>query len=251
MVFRIATADPHAKRLPAWEALAPTQQVNDPIGYISQPAHAALAGLLAANLTIDAFGTLPAQVIDTISKHDTGWATSDLDALEQATEMRPRSFVESEEHEAVSAWTRSICEARKRSVLAGILTSRHFCLLAPNDGNAVHQKFVHTDSARRQATESQTNIAASDLDRYTAALGFCDLLSLCLCSGLAGTYHLPLAHPADPASSNKKQLGFTISGSALKCECRIFRRSFQISAVGWLRTEDNTITAHRFDWELE
>lgn len=251
MVFRIATADPHAKRLPAWEALVPTQHVSDAIGYISQPAHATLAGMLAANLTTDAFGTLPAEVINTISKHDTGWATSDLDALELAAEMRPKSFVESEAHEAVSAWTRSICEARKRSVLAGILTSRHFCLLTPKDGNAVHQEFVRTESGRRQENESKTNFTATDLDGHTAALGFCDLLSLCLCSGLAGTYDLPLAHPADPASSNKEQLGFTISGSALKCEYRIFRRSFQVSAAGWLRTQDNTITAHRFDWEVE
>jgi len=251
MVFRIATAAPHAKRLPAWEALAPTQQVSDAIGYISQPAQAALAGMLAANLTADAFGTLPAEVIETISKHDTGWAMSDLNALERVAELRPKSFVESEAHEAVSAWTRSTCEARKRSALAGILTSRHFCLLTPQDGNAVHQNFVRTEIGRRQEIESQTNIPASDLDLYTAALGFCDLLSLCLCSGLAVTYHLPLAHPADPASSSKEQLGFTISRSALKCEYRMFRGRFHVSVAGWLRTQDDTITAHRFDWEVE
>jgi len=73
------------------------------------------------------------------SKHDTGWATSDLKALEQRTEVRPKSLVETGTHEAVSVWTRSICEARKRSVLAGVLTILPFCLLAPKDGDTVHQ----------------------------------------------------------------------------------------------------------------
>jgi uncharacterized protein DUF3891 len=251
MVFRIATTDPHPKRLPAWEAFAPTQQVGDAIGYISQPAHAALAGVLAANLSPDSFGLLPAEMIDAISKHDIGWAAFDLKVLEQAAERRPKSFVECETHEGVSAWKRSICESRARSTLAGIVTSRHFCLLAPRDGDVFHQEFVRAESGKRQEIESITNFATEDLDRYTAALGFCDLLSLCLCSGLSGTYALPLAHPADPASSNGKQLGFTISDSSVRCERRIFLQKFHASVAGWFRTQDDSIAAHRFDWEVE
>jgi hypothetical protein len=251
MVFRVATVNPNAEGLPAWEVLAPTQQVGDAIGYISQPAHAVLAGMLAVNLTSETFGALPAEVIDAISKHDTGWAMSDLDALEHVAERRPESFIESEAQAAVSAWTRSIYEARKQSVLADILTSRHFCLLTPRDGNGAHQEFLRSESGRLEEIESKTNFTAQELDRYTAALGFCDLLSLCLCSGLTGTYHLPLAHPADPASSEKEQLGFTISDSSLKCGRRIFLRKFHVSVAGWLRTQDDMIIAHRFDWEVE
>jgi hypothetical protein len=207
--------------------------------------------MLAVNLTSETFGALPAEVIDAISRHDTGWAMSDLDALEHVAERRPESFIESEAQAAVSAWTRSINEARKQSVLADILTSRHFCLLTPRDGNAAHQEFVRSESGRREEIESRTNFTAKELDRYTAALGFCDLLSLCLCSGLTGTYHLPLAHPSDPASNDKEQLGFTVNGSLLKCERRIFLRRFHVSVAGWLRTQDNTIIAHRFDSEVE
>jgi uncharacterized protein DUF3891 len=251
MVFHVATANPNAERQPAWEALAPTQQAGDAIGYISQPAHAIVAGKLAVNLTSETFGALPAEVTDAISKHDIGWAMSDLDALEHAAERRPESFVETEAQAAVAAWTRSIYEARKQSVLAGILTSRHFCLLTPQDGNAVHQEFVRSQGARREEIESSTNFTVKELERYSAALGFCDLLSLCLCSGLAGTYHLPLAHPSDPASNDKEQLGFTVNGSSLKCERRIFLRRFHVAIAGWLRAQDNTIIAHRFYWEVE
>lgn len=157
MVFRVATANPNAERLPAWEALEPTQQAGDAIGYISQPAHAVVAGNLAVNLTSETFGALPAEVIDAISKHDIGWAMSDLDALEQSAERRPESFIESKAQAAVAAWTRSIYEARKQSVLADLLTSRHFCLLTHRDGNAVHQEFVRSEGGRREEIESRTN----------------------------------------------------------------------------------------------
>lgn len=194
MVFRVATEEPKSERLSAWKALAQTQRVAYPIGYISQPGHALLAGALAANLSPEPFGILPAEVIDTISKHDTGWAMPDLDALEHAVEKNPESFIDSEVPRAVAAWTRSIYEAEKHTTLAGILTSRHFCLLAPRDGNAAHQEFFRSETGRREDVESRTHFPAKALDRYTAALGFCDLLSLCLCSGLIGDYDIPLAH---------------------------------------------------------
>ena len=84
----------------------------------------------------------------------------------------------------------------RHSLLAGVLTSRHFCLLAPQD-NSVHHQFWQEETERRELIETGC-FEFSDLDRFTAALGFCDLLSLLLCSGVEQRAMVPLAHPANP-----------------------------------------------------
>jgi Protein of unknown function (DUF3891) len=250
MLLRVANAQSARERSPAWEALALTQRAEHAIGYVSQPVHAALAGSLASRLTPELFGPLIAEVIDAIARHDSGWAQSDLAALEQAMKTPPKSFFEYDPCGGVEAWQRSIREAQERSVLAGIVTSRHFCLLAPKDSAPSHESFLRTENARRERIESKSTFDEEDLDRYTAAIGFCDLLSLCLCSGMTGSYKLPLAHPADPASANRDQLGFSITDSSLRCDRTIFRKEFEASVDGWLRSGAGALTCCRFGWKV-
>src|ERR1700710_2018011 len=63
------------------------------LGYISQPAHAALSGMLAASLNGKLFSEVPEEVIAAIGNHDAGWAQPDLAALEDAERIFPLSFI--------------------------------------------------------------------------------------------------------------------------------------------------------------
>ena len=132
MILRIDDASAtEASGHEAWPAFEKTQRTTGRFtGCISQPAHAALSARLAAALKPEVFGVLPPEVIDAIARHDAGWADHDLTALEWAAEQQPRSFLAYPVERAVQAWRKSIRETETCSPLAGILTSRHFCLLA-------------------------------------------------------------------------------------------------------------------------
>jgi Protein of unknown function (DUF3891) len=261
MILRIghatATATPAGQD--AWQAFAKTQQplpLSTPgtlAGCITQPAHAALAARLAAALDPSVFGSLPPEVIDAIGRHDAGWAEPDLAALECVGEKQPHSFLTYPPEDAVDAWRKSIREAETRSSLAGILTSRHFCLLAPRDSDPHHAAFAEQESARRAPHEAASSIPSSDLDRYTAALGFCDLLSLYLCSGLTGAVQIPLAHPADPASQHTSVTIF-FAGETLRFDRTdsepIMAPGTLLHADGWVAYAPNVLASQRFYWTI-
>jgi hypothetical protein len=261
MILRIGhgttTAPPAGQD--AWQAFAKTQQpppLSTPgtlAGCITQPAHAALAARLAAALDPGVFGTLPPEVIDAIGCHDAGWAEPDLAALECVGEKQPHSFLGYPAEDTVDAWRNSIREAEGRSALAGILTSRHFCLLAPRDGDPLHTAFLEQESTRRTPHEAASSIPSSDLGRYTAALGFCDLLSLCLCSGLAGAVQVPLAHPADPASEHISVTVF-IAGETLRFDRPhtqpIMAPGTLLHVDGWVAFAPNVLASQRFYWTI-
>ncbi len=69
---------------------------------------------------------------------------------------------------------------------------------------------------RNHASESskaaRTAQGAEDLDRWTAALGFCDLVSLYLLSGLSREVEFPLAHPASPEAQTAPRVKMQIEG---------------------------------------
>jgi hypothetical protein len=165
---------------------------------VSQPSHAALAGQLSGFLDQSAFGPIPQEVIAIIGRHDLGWREADETALKRADHTPPKSFLAVDPEDAVQAWRASIRFAERPSLLARILTSRHFCLLAPQN-DSVHYQFWQEETERRELLE-QSCPESADLSRFTAALGFCDLLSLFLCSGVEQSATIPLAHPADPGS---------------------------------------------------
>jgi hypothetical protein len=244
----------------AWQAFANSQQHGDDFaGCISQPAHAALAGRLAAALNPSIFGALTPEVIDTIGRHDAGWAQPDLAALECAGAKQPQSFLDYPAEGGVTAWRKSIREAEARSPLAGILTSRHFCLLAPRDHDPHHQAFVEEEIERRRPHEAASPLARGDLHRFTAALGFCDLLSLCLCSGLTGTVQMPLAHAADPASQHAPKVIVslpqqTTSDQTIRFDQPIMPAGAVVYVDGWIIYAPQnppirkTLASHRFQW---
>jgi hypothetical protein len=262
MILRIghstATAPPAGES--AWQAFAKTQQPPPlstpatPAGCITQPAHAALSARIAAALDPAVFGALPPEVIDSIGQHDAGWAGPDLAALEYVGEKQPYSFLAYPAEDAVDAWRKSIREAEARSAVAGVLTSRHFCLLAPRDDDPHHAAFLEQESARRIPHEAASSIPRNDLDRYTAALGFCDLLSLCLCSGLAGAVRIPLAHPADPASQHASSVTVFFGGETLRFDRTdtesIMPPGTLLHVDGWVAFAPNVLASQRFYWTI-
>ena len=100
-----------------------------------------------------------------------------------------------------------------------MIVSRHFTLLAGHD--PVHQRFVQAEKARQQKLDGSTK--AEDIHRWTAALGFCDLVSLFLLSGLSREVDLPLAHPASPQAQTAARVKMQVSGRDLGFAPRIAR----------------------------
>jgi hypothetical protein len=182
---------------------------------VPQPAHAVLAGELAAGLTC--FGELPPEIIRAIQMHDTGWAASDAQQIQRLRSGGAQaglavSFLSVPPREAEEAWTASINTVETLSKTGAMIVSRHFSLLAGHD--PVHQRFLQAEKARQHRIDGGGN--ADDLARWTAALGFCDLVSLFLLSGLSGEVELPLAHPASPQAQTAPRVRMQVRGRKLR-----------------------------------
>jgi hypothetical protein len=186
--------------------------------------------------------------MEAIRRHDGGWAEPDLAALERVVEQQPQSFVAFPPKHTVTVWRRSIRQAEACSPLAGILISRHFCLLAPRDGEPPHVAFLEQESQGRAPLETASSVSSNDLDRFTAALGFCDLLSLCLCSGLTGSLRIPLAHPADPASQHAPKVTVSIAGETLYFDQPTIAPNCVIHVDGWVVSAPDVLASHRYNW---
>ncbi|HET6216886.1 MAG TPA: DUF3891 family protein [Acidobacteriaceae bacterium] len=202
----------------AWEQVEAAQRrVRPPCLLIPQPAHAVLAGELAAGLT--GFGELPPEIQKAIQMHDTGWASSDAQQIQRlrsggphAGTVVPVSFIAIPPREVQEAWTASIDTVEGFSRTGATVVSRHFSLLAQHD--QAHQRFLQAEKSRQKRLEGTANDV--DLERWTAALGFCDLVSLYLLSGLSGEVELPLAHPASSQAQTAPRVTMQSDGRNLR-----------------------------------
>jgi Protein of unknown function (DUF3891) len=207
----------------AWARVEAVQRaVRLPCLLVPQPAHAVLAGELAAGLVAASFGELPPEILRAIQMHDTGWASSDAQQIQrlrsggmQASHAAPVSFVAIPPGEVTEAWTASIDSVEALSEIGAIIVSRHFSLLAEHD-QAHHQRFLRTERLRQQKLESSSMAKGEDLERWTAALGFCDLVSLYLVSGLSSEVEFPLAHPASSQAQTAPRVRMQIDGRKLR-----------------------------------
>jgi hypothetical protein len=73
-------------------------------------------------------------------------------------------------------------------------------------GSAKNAKFIAEATTHGREIEGALPYRPEDLDRWIAAFGFCDLLSLYLCSGSQSAVTLPLAHPEDDANARNVTL---------------------------------------------
>jgi Protein of unknown function (DUF3891) len=214
--------EPQDKDASAWAHVEAAQrEIRLPCLLVPQPAHAVLAGELAAGLLPSSFGELPPEIRRAIQMHDTGWASSDAQQIQrlraggpQADNRSPVSFVDIPPAETIEAWTASIDSVEALSKVGAMIVSRHFCLLARHD-QPRHQKFVQAEKSRQRRLDDNA-LNGKDLDRWTAALGFCDLLSLYLSSGLTRGVEFPLAHPASPQAKTAPRVRMEVEGQKLR-----------------------------------
>jgi hypothetical protein len=212
----------------AWARVEAAQrQTRLPCLLVPQPAHAVLAGELAAGLTC--FGELPPEITRAIQMHDTGWAASDAQQIQRlrsggAQAGHAVSFVAIPPREVEEAWTASINTVEALSKPGAMIISRHFSLLAGHD--VVHQRFLQAEKSRQRKLAASANDA--DIARWTAALGFCDLVSLSLLSGLSKV-ELPLAHPASHEAQTAPRVRMQVTGRNLRFTPGVVRAGCALS----------------------
>lgn len=190
---------------PAYKAFLRAQDVQKPpYGVLHQSEHSRLAGGLAGALLPDVFGPLNAHVLAAIADHDYGWNDSDDRQMSKLKENIPYPFTKVSPEETLPCWVGSIAHGRQLGGLAGVLISRHCCLLGT--GSPKHAQFVEEETKQREQIEATLPYTPRELDGWTAALGFCDLLSLYLCSGSRTPVKLPLSHPEGNVGSRSVSL---------------------------------------------
>jgi hypothetical protein len=252
MICRVQQSEEarQALALEGWSNFAHTQDLENAItGYVSQPTHANLAGQIAAALAENLFGQLPEAVVDVISKHDVGWAEVDLTALEHPAGKGPDSFLRITPRCAIAAWHRSIAAAAKVSPLAAYLTRKHFYLLSPRDHDRAHQDFIE-EQANCLAVGDRSMYPVADLERFVAALGFCDLLSLHLCSGSSRSVRIPLAHAADPKAQSVRSITISTIDDRIFADIEQAWKPTVISIGGWSRGPRGRLLATTYQWRL-
>jgi Protein of unknown function (DUF3891) len=213
---------------PAAKAFLETQKhVAPPFAIVLQSAHAQLAGDLATSLCLEAFGKLPADAVEAIRQHDAGWERNDTHQMQVLSTQDPRPFPDIPAEESVVAWQDSIRHAEAISALAMVLVSRHFCLLAT--GDPAHQEFKTREEKRRETIEKSLGISPDELNRWTGALGFCDLLSLYLCSGSKVPVAFPLCHPADSEADFAAKIVLSWKGGQISFPSLVIKPNTQLS----------------------
>ncbi|HEY7391956.1 MAG TPA: DUF3891 family protein [Bryobacteraceae bacterium] len=175
-----------------------------PHAVILQPDHSRLAGEIAKRLHASVFGDLPAEVLDAIREHDFGWEMSDRNQLANMRSEPLRPFPQLSPEETHPSWRESVRRAQESSPLKGVIISRHFCALASQF--PPHFPFAEAENPRREQIERELKIPREDLDRWTAAIGFCDIVSLYLCCGAREPAEFSLAHPSLPSARQARKV---------------------------------------------
>ncbi|MGH9524434.1 MAG: DUF3891 family protein [Terriglobales bacterium] len=204
---------------------------------ITQPDHADLSGQIAAAIDARDFPAPPAEVVNAIRNHDSGWS-----ALEGAGHFppalhpdgRPVSFFEIAPEQFLEAWDASVERAAENSAVGGYIVSRHFSSLGesrlerapdPPETQAKLRGFVDGERSRQGALRK----LASDVkqwESYVLLLQFCDLLSLYLCCGAPDAVEFPQCSPAG-------RIRATRSGRVVSLSPTPLRSSLQLQVRGW------------------
>ena len=210
---------------PIWEVLEEHQKAlsgSAECWLITQPAHSALSGEIAAKLSPSAFGTFDEATIRAIALHDAGWSGFDSE-LVRASRADAKgskvaiSFLSVPPKEAIDAWTGSVETALKASPLGGLLVSEHFRTIAQMQAKGrpgVEKQmaaFVAQEDARQRKLRPKIRVDDAAMKRMLEGLRFCDLLSLYLSAGLTEPVTLPqqiqqVSMTAAPAGENTVSL---------------------------------------------
>lgn len=223
----------HSEPWSAAKAFLETQKhCAPPFAIISQPNHARLAGDIAAALYPEAFGELPAEVIEAIRLHDIGWRECDDQQMQELALREPRPFPEIAADESNRAWQKSIKSGESISPLAAILISRHFERLSA--GDPLHQEFAASAKEHREILEKRLGYSDQDLNQWAGALGFCDLLSLYFCCGSRVSVIFPLYHPAQIETKSAPEITLSWQGDQSVFSCPIAKSGSHFSVEATL-----------------
>jgi len=189
VIFPIAD-EARSGSLAAWPAVEERQrQSASSYWLVTQPAHAALSGELAASLREDLFGAIDETVSRSIALHDSGWSMADAEQIQQLRadpKLKPKSFLEFAPSQFLRAWTGSIDTAEKFAPIGGFLVSRHFERISMRNGDKDSSElpnFRNREKQRQQRLKAKIQVREDALEKLVDALQFCDLLSLYLCCG--------------------------------------------------------------------
>ncbi len=195
----------------ASEVFIETQKdITTPYALIFQAAHSKLAGDIATLFKPDVFGQLPNQVIRAVGEHDFGWQESDQSQIDALHQRPPRAFPSLSTEETMPSWNKSIEHGCEMGSLEYVIVSRHFTFLGRSD--PARAEFLASETMRRENVERALPFGPEELERWTAAIGFADLLSLYLCSGSNHPVEFPVAHPADPKASGARKVTLSWNG---------------------------------------
>jgi len=191
-----SSEQPADQLLSAWDAVASVQRHDQlPCWFVTQPDHAHVSGVIAANFDRRRFPWLTDEVIQAIGLHDEGWEAFDGSSPEprpviSAEEGRALPFLALPPEVYLRAWRSSIGRAERLDALAGLVVSRHFQELGkfglerlksqPAEAGLVRQ-FLQEES-QREGRLGGGDRDPKELRLLLSILQFCDLLSLHLCS---------------------------------------------------------------------
>ncbi len=162
-----------------------------------------------------------------------------------STSLRPFPAVSVEE--TLPSWRKSIAQAAAQTPLIEVLVSRHFCLLGAGDPERA--EFVRDETARREPMEKVLPFFVTELDRWTSALGFCDLLSLYLCCGSQEPVEFPLAHPASPRATQAPKVTLQWRNGSPSFSHAVFKPGAQVSTtVRTYNGSGSTTSPQTFSW---
>ncbi len=222
------------------------KHIEPPYAVFFQAEHSRIAGELAKALREEIFGDLSPEVIEATGQHDFGWQESDEQQIRSLPgQLRPFPALSVEE--TLPSWRESVAHAGSVGPLVEVLVSRHFCLLGAGDPGRAD--FVRCENERREAIERVLPFEAADLDRWTGAVGFCDLVSLYLCSGCEAEVEFPLAHPASPAAAQAPKTTLRWKDGSPAFSSPVFKPGAQISMTSRSYNGQGTdLPAQRFSW---
>jgi hypothetical protein len=147
---------------------------------ITQPAHSALTGLLAA-AWVPVEGLPWGDLLTAAAIHDLGWT-----AWERAPEINPSTelpyaFYEMPDDAYREIWSRGTDDAETFGRLPGLLVSRHFTRLAGR--REAMASLVARERTRQERLTGELGLGAGLLDACSDLLARWDGLSLQLCGG--------------------------------------------------------------------
>jgi hypothetical protein len=212
---------------PAWPAVERIQRSTSPVYHlVTQPDHAQISGLVAANFSRTLEPDLTPEIIRAIALHDHGWSQFEGNAhscLQPLTDRsgRPLCFLDASPAIFLQAWSGSIHAASETGAVGEYIVSSHFRMLAerrlrsvtdPPESQQRIRDFIGHQALREIDLLPATMLSKGQLERLLKLLQFCDILSLVICSAAPGTLDFADDFCVGPLRLSPTSSGYALTG---------------------------------------